>query len=402
MAFFWILEINLVIIVVLAHLVFKVTNLSYNRNCNTHFNYIAMYCMGLAIADSVWRAVAAGVLPQVRIIAFLAVATYKVILAFVSYEWVILSEEILGGEWIHQKFYKGLLFFPFGTLFIMIASSYFNGLVFYIDENCYYTQGPAYILAELTYVVVIIVIVVKALHLHRTTESRSVMKQTAVIFGFAIIVVGVRLITTFDETAPYVQMGIMLALINTYYCLQEHRIMVDDLTDMNNRNALFPYLEERYAHYRAWAKRTENIAVPPSGLRGEQHLYVLIVDVINLKELVKHVGRYHTDEILIEVARQLKAVAAEYGCFVARFSEYRFCFVHEGTNDIEVINIINKIDEKSKEISSADGIGHAVVLAAGYACYDAKIMPTRKAFFDATVKNLEANKLKKTSKLVKK
>lgn len=112
-------------------------------------------------------------------------------------------------------------------------------------------------------------------------------------------------------------MGVTLGYMLVYSNSQKSLISTDLLTGMNNRSAFDKYIS---AKVRAGAGS------------GHSKLYLYVIDVDDLKSINKEYGPLEGDKVLVATAFALKALAAEYDFYIARFDADEFVVAFDTTS----------------------------------------------------------------------
>lgn len=216
-----------------------------------------------------------------------------------------------------QKRYRIIMLAARLALILALAPlivNFWSGSMFYFDESCAYHRGVTFHYFMLYLFAVSAVFSVRLI-LHSSFEgdpsSRSAMRQTA-LFPLCLLLAWVLCFV--GEAVPVICVCIMVELLCMYNGANNQMISKDKLTQVNNRQNLFSFLNYKLNTH-------------------EERVYLLMVDVDYFKAINDTYGHLEGDNALVDVVDALKKACAPFRKrpYIARYGGDEFIVVLEGT-----------------------------------------------------------------------
>lgn len=176
--------------------------------------------------------------------------------------------------------------------------------------------------------------------------------------SFAVLPVIMLFIQYFTPMLPSFVCGVTLGYMLVYSNGQKSLISTDLLTGINNRSAFDKYIS---AKVRVGS--------------GHSQLYLYVIDVDDLKSINKEYGPLEGDKVLVATAFALKALAAEYDFYIARFDADEFAVAFDTTSGNMMQLIRKRIEERVPETAQNMQLEAPVTVTIGVAKYTGQSMP---------------------------
>lgn len=178
--------------------------------------------------------------------------------------------------------------------------------------------------------------------------------------SFAVLPVIMLFIQYFTPMLPSFVCGVTLGYMLVYSNSQKSLISTDLLTGINNRSAFDKYISAK---------------VRVGAGSGHSKLYLYVIDVDDLKSINKEYGPLEEDKVLVATAFALKALAAEYDFYIARFDADEFVVVFDTTSGNMMQLIRKRIEERVPETAQNMQLDAPVTVTIGVAEYTGQSMP---------------------------
>ena len=339
---------------------------------------VLVCCVVLFILDTLWLFIGAGYIPGSFIMNNFVNAAYYFMTAFGSYCWFLYSESMQESKLIEGKRNNMLCMIPFIILTILTVTSYWTGWIFYIDDKNQFHRGRYYVIQLILAYGYVVFTAVKALIKtfdKKCYMNRSRNKTLAVFIGYPLVFGTMQ---TLVPGTPLINLGITLAILNVFVSFQQQLILMDPLTQMNNRNQMVKYL----------SNKMQNIS-------ENNNLYLLIMDIDNFRKINDRYGRIEGDKALIQVANALKYVCIGQNYFTARYGGDEFIIICECANNDEVNKLYYRIQNAITRSNVNSGKPYGLSLSIGIAKYGSDI-DTIQDFVN--IADIELNKMKQARK----
>ena len=265
-----------------------------------------------------------------------------------------------------------------GVLIVLVLNIFF-GFLFTIDENNVYARGQLYLLSVSMQYAYFVVAFVRALLVKRRayTKKRSKLRHSLLSMSAIAMAFGILQMLGGGKVA-FLCFGITIGAVNMFLYFQEDQITQDGLTGLNNRYALDTYLLQKLGEH---------------DHGDDKRLYLVMMDMDGFKEVNDLYGHVDGDRALVNVAANLKKIAAQYkNMFIARFGGDEFTAVFETRDEEAVKTFCQRItDAVSKEFINQR---YKLSISTGYARYERADM-TMEALYQAADRVLYANKRQK-------
>lgn len=345
-------EINIFCFLILLMLSFKVATGVDKQNTQRLFFYVLVSQMIFFVLDLLWVWIDGRFFAAAVWMNWLVNALYYIQAGIGGFAWLIYSESMQASPIAADRKKRFLAAIPLGLLVVLTVASYWNGWIFFIDENNNYHRGVLHFFQlAVTYGYTMFtagkafVLALRKENMVNRTKYLTLASYVVcpLIFGTAQILF---------PGQPLLCMGITLSFLNVYFTLQQQLVSVDPLTQLNNRNQLMRTLDSRIAHF-----------------DGRTELYLLIMDVDLFKKINDKYGHVEGDAAIVRVADALKYACAEKNHFVCRYGGDEFILCCEVESEAEVRQLCRDIQERVTAAGKAAKARYELTLSIGFSKY---------------------------------
>lgn len=382
MDYIWIIEINIFCAVVLGIILYSLI-VNYDRQTKQRY-YMKAILMGILsfLCDINWSLIESHFLDEPPILNYLTNSVYCIAAIFMGYYWLCYVETSLESEWIKKFSFKLVAGLPVVIVIVGVVISYFNGFLFYINEDNVYQRGP-YIFLH-TGLCHLYTILTSAHALIKAIRTKNYLKsiEYRILSMFLLFPLAIGIIQIIVPNIPTVSMGVTLAFLFVYIDLQNLLISVDTLSGLNNRNQLMRYLGSR---------------IKADG--DNSNLYVFMLDINKFKRINDTYGHVEGDAALIRCANALKAANMNGNNFIGRYGGDEFIVIADIPQEAELELMCQKMNDALGDICLHDKVPYDLSFSIGYARYN-KSMKTIQSFIAEADKKLYEAKQRRDGLIV--
>lgn len=184
-----------------------------------------------------------------------------------------------------------LIIIPAVMMFLVLVN-YWGGMMFYFDTRGVYHQGPWYLLMYCYAVLYVIIVGVMTVVYHKQLGTKNII----VLWEYLLIELICTVLQAAFDGLLMIGFGIALGILVLYLTISNPAPYTDQLTGAFNK----PYFSK-------WFKGRRQA--------GGSHIYVLTVDIFNLKRINKIWGDSTGNRILMRVAEELKPEESDVKVF---------------------------------------------------------------------------------------
>lgn len=276
---------------------------------------------------------------------------YFVTSYMVSYFSFAFAEAELGRKWL-RSWWKCLLSLSLPVVMTVATAYSLKGkYFFYIDENARYVKGPLYPLMLVGAYGYILLIAIKSLGMLSKKENYAQREKLLMMSSFVIFPLAAGVLQAFFTGISIICLGGTVAIIQVYISLQETRITLDTLTQINNRTRLMQYLENKMESRSA---------------HSDKSLFFLMIDLDRFKHINDTYGHVEGDEALLRLASALKDACSGYPGILARYGGDEFSIVCEATDE-EMKQLCFKIYQNLEHANRMAAKPYDIRISMGYA-----------------------------------
>lgn len=277
-------EINVICILILALLLFKIGVSAYIPQVQKSLNKVLILLILLFASDSIWTLIDTGYISSNKELCYLVNILYFSFSAFLAYAWLIYVGKVVNIKAFYNKFYLGLFSIPSIILLFLSITTITSGFIFYIDDNLKYNRGPINILPSIFMCIYIAAASIMALYSVIKNEqpvNRPVFLSLALFPVFPVIAITLSVI---NPKYQFIPVGMTLPLLLIYLKMVDVQILSDSTTLLNNKNWFL------LNHERLVAKFNNNESYPFSSL------YLLLIGVDTFEEILESEEATKLDE----------------------------------------------------------------------------------------------------------
>ncbi|MDO4846034.1 MAG: GGDEF domain-containing protein [Oscillospiraceae bacterium] len=246
---------------------------------------------------------------------------------------------------------RWLSWLPAAFSTLMITSSAWTGLVFYLDEKGSFIHGPMYlpVLASVS-LYLLIIAAVSFVNIFRG-KTRLLRKANATMFFSVLIIIAFVVADGFLAKASILPAAIFSVIAGIFITMQVANINSDALTGMNNRSKAEEYLSDRI----------KNVS-------EKKPIFLYMGDLNNFKKINDTYGHAVGDEALILCSQALKRTIDRYGGFAARYGGDEFLISWQPDKDTEPDPdaLAREVNTFLQELSSDKP--YKLAMTTGYVC----------------------------------
>lgn len=232
---------------------------------------------------------------------------------------------------------------------ILVVTTPWTRLLFYITEDNRYQTGKGY---YLIYLISALLLLASMLVIVRKCRREAVVARRAECYymlGCGVPpLVGLTLQYFFHDWwtgAPCLSLTILFIYLNT----QNRQITTDELTGLNNRREFDQQL----------TKKAEQMNGSNWG--------VLMLDVNDFKKINDSLGHIVGDEALWETADILRRALGKEKSFLARYGGDEFAVIGEWADERETFTAIEKVEQEVEHFNKETGKTYKLSFSIGYA-----------------------------------
>ena len=252
-----------------------------------------------------------------------------------SYIWYLYVLAKLGYHKGRRHIIRYLMMIPF-CLFLVISSlSPVLGWIFTItDENTYQRGSVLWIHWIFAWGYIVIPTVLTLIHIIKEKDKNQ-RKQIYPLFIFALFPVIASIVQIFIPSSSLIQVGMVLSSVIVYIKVQDRHVLTDTLTGLYNRSYFDRYL-------------TEKVKL----VSKDAPIFLLMMDIDDLKGVNSIMGRGRGDEILKSLAYVIQKTSQKYPkTAIARYDNDEFAMFGYGYELEGIKEIIKNIEDGIKEVN---------------------------------------------------
>ena len=267
---------------------------------------------------------------------------------------------------------------PCAVSTVLSMVSLYTSWFFIIDENNNYMRGPYFFVMaviSLLYLIFSFGMALKDVIKNGWGENKSINLHL-VIFPIGIFLATAIQIMFFGVSIIWVCS--MLAFASIYINIQNGEISTDHLTGLYNRRRFDEHLKRR-------------LKVQKKG----QHMFAIIMDLDDFKNINDKYGHLAGDNALARVAELLRNNCKDSDDFVARLGGDEFIIVGERTDTADIQKLLDRISKDVISYNNRSELDFPIKLSMGYAVLEKN--GTRSSLLAAADRAMYRNKQERKS-----
>lgn len=254
--------------------------------------------------------------------------------AAAAYIWFLFTLEKLGVRKGKKHVVRHIMAIPIIALIIILALSPVLGWIFKIEDNIY-SRGSAIWIAWVvawSYIVIPAICVTISVFEEKDANQR---RQYYPLYAFAVFPTIGSIIQIMLPQSSLIQVGMVISSIIVYIKLQDQHTIIDTLTGLFNRSYFDRYLSERI-----------------KTLPGNTPIFLLMMDVDDLKVVNRLMGRKRGDEVLKTLASIMQNISQGYDRMtLSRYDNDEFALFGYGYDVGDVRKMIMLIKDEIKKLN---------------------------------------------------
>ena len=246
---------------------------------------------------------------------------------------------------------KWLRWLPSAFSTVMIASTAWTELVFYLDENGSFIHGPMYLPMMISVSLYLLIIATVSFINILRKKTSFLRKANATMLVSVLVIIAFIVVDGFLATASILPAAIFSVIAGIFITMQVANINSDALTGMNNRRKAEEYLSDRI----------KNVS-------EKKPIYLYMGDLNSFKQINDTYGHAVGDEALILCSQALKQTAEQYGGFAARYGgdEFLISWQPDKDKDPDPDALIGDVNILLRELSADKP--YKLMMTAGHVC----------------------------------
>lgn len=276
----------------------------------------------------------------------------------VVYLGLLYSECELGAKWLHSPKKRLLSALPIIVLLITVPLSLRGKFYFYIDAEGRYTKGPLYPLLLALCYGYLLVIGIRALAGLLSKHGYARQMEYLAMGSLVVLPLVGGIAQAHYTGVSIICLATTVAAVQVFVNLQQTRITIDPLTQLNNRTKLIQYLDKCVSHQRSGTGR---------------HLALCMIDINDFKQINDRFGHPEGDAALILLAETLKQAGAHFKCLIARYGGDEFFVVLETKSPQEVSAFRQELLDTLARNNAQAAKPYNVEISLGFADYDPQL-----------------------------
>ncbi|MGN0114735.1 MAG: diguanylate cyclase [Acutalibacteraceae bacterium] len=374
-------ELNIFCIIISVIILYRIITGINKQFVQQRFVGLIISALEVCVTNTFWGLYQSGYMNPTPAAAKFIDTVYYLSLAAFAYSWFWYSETVQQSELLNQEHrFKRVLPLVILSALILLSNSY--GYIFNVDDSSKDRFGPLFWVQVLITYGYIAFTALKAIIISSKKVSYDRRERLYMLGLFAVPTVAAGVVQIFLPQLPLVCAGITVSLLIIYIDVMNRLVLIDPLTQLNNRNQLMRYLSSKM-------KTADN----------NTQLYLLIMDVDNFKKINDHFGHVEGDKALMIIARSLQLVCQKHNLFVSRYGGDEFVAVFETADGVhELKHLCNDIDNAIAKNSGDAELAYELSISIGYTKYS-KIVRNIPEFIAMADAELYKKKKSKSSTL---
>ncbi|NLD19085.1 MAG: GGDEF domain-containing protein [Clostridiales bacterium] len=228
----------------------------------------------------------------------------------------------------------------------------FTPVFFILDSENLYVRGPLFFLSFSFSYILIFYIFFRVLHRVRAEEKYSRQRKSYwPLIAFPIPPIIGSILQVYLEGVSIIWVSTVISMLIIYVKIQNTQMSTDSLTGLYNRKQMMPYLD--------WKA---------SGKNRKNDLYIILMDMDNLKYINDNYGHVSGDEALVDIAETIKGTVTKDD-FAGRYGGDEFILIAERSSEDEIRELIGNIGCKLTQRSRIRNSQYSLSVSVGYALW---------------------------------
>ena len=302
------------------------------------------------LCDGAWTALTASAVSLPRWLLWAVNHGYFIAISLGCLGWFLYAEKQQNASVNRKPWRIALVAIPMLAMVAMILLSPFTHWIFFIDEQNVYHRGPLHGLHIFVSYGYMLFASIRAmiLALQKKNYAWRTELPSLTLFTFVPLPFLAQQLLS-GGAIPALHIGATLATLMLYISQQGSMISIDPLTQLNNRSQMIRFLSSKMKNHNA-----------------DYRLYLLMLDVDNLKQINDEFGHVEGDAALCRIADTLKA-ALPHSFFIGRYGGDEFIAIGEAESEQEIRMVRNTVRATLRQNNCLANTPAQVTLSIGYA-----------------------------------
>lgn len=348
-------EINIVCILILAILLFKIVTSVDKRLRDYLFARTILLSILFILVDLIWGMINTGVL-NVPISGYYVLnVVYYTLASLNCSTWLVYTLTGLYPKLENNRRERMLMYLPSVAVLILMTVSCFTHITFYVGNDLQYYKGPLYFLQIVLSYCPLVLSFACAIYSAFMKKNYANRRRFVTLGLFPIFPIFFGLAQIVFLDLALLSVGVMLGILLVYINRTDLRISIDALTQINNRNQLL-----------------KNLNREMNDESNRDSLYLFIMDADYFKDINDTYGHAEGDNALVRIADILREVAANCkgNCSIYRYGGDEFIMLAHADTDEQAMDIKSDINEVVKRNNEITDSPYNLAMSVGYAKYE--------------------------------
>lgn len=357
-------EINFFCVLILLLMLYKIRSTADDGMDKRLLTLVLVSNIAFFLLDLAWIHVDNSFLQISVTLNWLINILYFIVSGVGPFFWLLYSEYFLRPQESFSRKMCVWALIPLLLLVVLAVSSPMTELLFYIDGANHYHRGTFYFIQPVISFGYLFYSAGRALTYARREENYNAKKKYFTLASFILAPVFFGLLQVFVPGLPLICVGITLAVLYVYIDLQEQRISLDPLTQLNNRHQFIRYLSTKPLYSEA----------------GRAVTYILAMDVDGFKRINDQYGHPEGDRALIRIADALREACSGYNCFICRYGGDEFVAVCDAAHESDILKLTAGIGAALDRANAEAGVKYPLAVSVGYAAFGENCSTAQELF----------------------
>lgn len=321
------------------------------------FCWLLVSCIATFFFDAAWSLVNAFAPKELGAFNYLLNICYFIALSANCYLWFLYSEFVQRSAVVQMLWRQYLCAIPALIVCVLALVSPFTGALFYLDDAGVYQRGPLHFVQLILCYGYLVFTSLKALLLSLQAKEFQRRRILITISAFIVPVLVAGILQNIFMGLPVIAAGSAMSLLLVFVNMQDQRISVDPLTQVNNRNKLMSYLENRIEHAQ----------------EHDESFALYLMDVNGFKGINDRYGHLEGDRALVRVGRALRSLKFSRTTGVFRYGGDEFIVVEDCDSEKAAERYCGRIREAIARQNAGANTPYELTVSVGYALYDPSV-----------------------------
>lgn len=368
-------EIQLLCSIIFAILLYKILQSLDRSISQIYFSILLVSCIATFLFDAAQMSLS-GDASELRIAGnYLFNVLYYISLGANGYVWFLYSESEQESALALERRWRVITAIPYIVLCILAILSPFTHVLFYINEEGFYTRGPLHFLQLIISYSYLLFTGLKCFYQSTKTNNYQRKQHLLITSSFLVPVLIAGVLQILVSDIPAICAGCTISLLFIYISMQEENISIDPLTHVNNRRRLIRHLQ-------TLINKSQDEVEP---------FTLIILDLDRFKEINDLYGHVEGDRALIHVGRALLSMRQD-NIRVYRYGGDEFVLLTGATKPEDLALISQNIQAQLEAECKRANTPYSLSASIGWASFDATITTPQTLIRRADEKLYEAKR----------